>query len=159
MTANSMHITKVDHQRWLVLLLAAALSVAGPGCVDANGEGLEAPSPDAPASADEPIVTALRRGAFATPQAVGGFCSHGMGVYLSAVNNTAELTLYVVAPRSSATFGRPALYVTTRAGDYTQTETVEFDDVTLSAGDSHVLRKEAQGTLVEVFADFVGARQ
>jgi hypothetical protein len=93
---------------------------------------------------------------FATPQKFGGFSANGVGVYLSAVNDVAELTLYVVAPAQSATFGRPALYLTTREGDHTKTDVAEFEDVTLEAGESRVFSEEASGRLTEVFADFVG---
>jgi len=92
----------------------------------------------------------------ATPDSVGGFSMEGVGVYLSAARDTAEMTLYVVAPAETVTFSRPALYLTTREGDHSKTDMAEFEDVTLDAGESRTLRKEADGTLMEVFADFAG---
>lgn len=107
-------------------------------------------------ASDEPIQTALHKGVFATPETGGGFSMDGVGVYLSAVNNAAELTVYVVAPAQRATFARPALYLTTQEGDHATTEVAELEDVTLEAGESHVFREEAEGNLMEVFADFAG---
>ena len=145
---------KSSRRRWLplpaTLPLLAALFAAG--C---------AGSAEDISDTDEVAIGQLSRpehgmDAFATPETVGGFCSDGAGVYLSAVDNTAELTLYVVAPATIATFGRPALYLTTQEGEHWATETVEFEDVTLEAGESRVLRKQAAGTLMEVYADFAG---
>jgi len=154
-------------RQWLPLrsflpLVATAALVCAAGCAG-SAEGV-AGDPVEPGdtsgtdevAADEPIQTALRNGVFATPEAVGGFSTDGVGVYLSAVDKTAELTLYVVAPAQSATFSRPALYLTTREGDHSKTDVAEFEDVTIVAGESRVFREEAGGKLMEVFADFDG---
>ncbi|HKU39914.1 MAG TPA: hypothetical protein VJR89_17260 [Polyangiales bacterium] len=160
MTVRSQHAGSGSH--WLrtrpaLLLLMAALGSAA-GCASggaAVAEDDEAsttePGPEARA---DPTRAALQSGAYATPQAIGGFCVQGVGVYLSAVQDTAELTLYVVAPAQSATFARPALYLTTQEGESSKTEVAEFEDVTLQAGESFVLRKETEDRLLEVFADF-----
>ena len=132
------------------LPLLAAIFAAG--CAG-NAEGAV---PEDISDTDQVAVAALRMDAFATPETVGGFCTEGAGVFLSAVDNTAELTLYVVAPATIATFGHPALYLTTQEGEHRATETVEFEDVTLEAGESRVLRKQTAGTLMEVYADFAG---
>jgi hypothetical protein len=144
---------------WLWLATAALVSAAG--CAGSR-QGVEGDSPDladtsgaAQAAADEPIQSALHNGVFATPQNFGGFSANGVGVFLSAVNDVAELTLYVVAPAQSAAFGRPALYLTTQQGDHVKTDVAEFEDVTLEAGESRVFSEEAGGRLTEVFADFV----
>ncbi|HKP56303.1 MAG TPA: hypothetical protein VJV78_06275 [Polyangiales bacterium] len=127
------------------MLLCAA------GCTGSSAHSTERREDPA---AEAPLQAAPRDEAFATPEMVGGFCTDGVGVFLTAVDDAAELTLYVVAPAERATFSRPALHLTTLDGEHSQTEVVEFEDVTLEAGESHVLRQEAVGTLMEVFAEF-----
>jgi hypothetical protein len=154
-------VADTSSSHWLRLrtiswLFTTAALIAATGCVG-NGAGFAEDTSDTDqVAADEPTHTALRNGVFATPQTIGGFSVDGVGVYLSAVDNTAELTLYVVAPAESATFGRPALYLTTQEGDHWQTEVAEFEHVTVEAGESRVFREDAEGTLMEVFADFGG---
>jgi hypothetical protein len=123
-----------------------------------SSEGLVEETTDVSQTASaEPSRMALRNAAYATPEAIGGFCVDGVGVYLSAVDGVAELTLYVVAPATRVTFDRPALYLTTQEGDHWNTEVAEFEAVTLEAGESHVFREEAEGPLMEVVADFADA--
>jgi hypothetical protein len=154
-------------RQWLPLRtflqwLAAAALVCAAGCAgnieraagDAEDPGDTSGTDEI--AADEPAQTALHNGVFATPESIGGFSTDGVGVFLSAVNDTAELTLYVVAPAQSATFERPALYLSTQEGDHLKTEVAEFEDVTIEAGESRVFREEAGGKLMEVFADFAG---
>jgi hypothetical protein len=155
-------------RQWLPLrtflprLAAAALICAAVGCAADSSERVEAPADPGDTSAtdevanDEPIQAALRNGVFATPQTIGGFSTDGVGVFLSAVDNIAELTLYVVAPAERATFRRPALYLTMQEGSHSKTDLAEFEDVTIEAGESRVFREEAGGQLMEVFADFAG---
>jgi hypothetical protein len=146
---------------WFLQGLAAAALFAAAACAGSRGGVAGDPADLADTSgadevtADEPIQSALHNGVFATPQKFGGFSANGVGVYLSAVNDVAELTLYVVAPAQSAAFGRPALYLTTQQGDHVKTDVAEFEDVTLEAGESRVFSEEAGGRLTEVFADFV----
>jgi hypothetical protein len=148
-------------RQWLLAraglpLLAAALSFLT-GCLPTVEEQAlaEETTESNDVAAADPMMEALRNGAYATPEEVGGFCVEGVGVFLSAVGGTAELTLYVVAPAERMTFDRPALYLTTRDGDHENTEVAEFDAVTLQAGESRVFRRAAtDGTLVGVFADF-----
>ena len=140
-------------------LVAALLLAAASGCVAGNAELTQDSSgPGQVAAVDEPARLALSNGAYATPSTFGGFCADGVGVYLSAVNDSAELTLYVVWPAKSATFERPALYLTTQEGDHARTEVEEFEDVTLQAGESRSLHKQADGKLMEAFADFADGR-
>jgi hypothetical protein len=150
--------------RWLLaragLPLFAAALISAAGCA-AGGEAEALAEDTDPTLKGEvipadPMREALRKGASATPDEVGGFCVQGAGVFLSAAGDTAELTLYVVAPAERVTFDRPALYLTTRDGDHENTEVAEFDGVTLEMGESQVFRRAATaGTLVGVFADFV----
>jgi hypothetical protein len=142
-------------RRILPSLISAALICAA-GCAGSGHDAADDTSDTDRVGADDSTQTALRNGVFATPETIGGFSADGVGVFLSAVDNAAELTLYVVAPAQSATFGRPALYLTTQEGDHSKTDVAEFDDVTVEAGESRVFRKEADGTLMEVFADFAG---
>jgi len=153
---------EAQRSHWLLVrvalkLIAAAALSCSMGCAAASGsvEDTQADATEAdPVAAAEPSRSALRDGAYATPQTFGGFCEEGLGVYLSAAGDTAELTLYVVWPAKSATFHRPALYLTTQEGDHSKTEVAEFDDVTLQAGESRYFRRQADGKLMEVFADF-----
>jgi hypothetical protein len=167
MTARPQHRSKAFEaeavrRQWLLRaglpLFAAALSFVG-GCLPTGEERALAEdtteTSESGIAAADPMMEALRNGAYATPDEVGGFCVEGVGVFLSAVGDTAELTLYVVAPAERMTFDRPALYLTTRDGDHETTEIAEFDGVTLEAGESRVFRSAvADGTLVGVFADF-----
>lgn len=146
-----------------VLPLFAAALLAAAGCaatVEAAGEtseeSAEETSETSARAAADPALAALRGGAYATPETVGGFSVEGVGVFLTAVDDAAELTVYVVAPAERATFDRPTMYLTVQEGDHSMTEVAEFDDVTLEAGESRVFRKEAQGPLMGVFADFAG---
>ena len=142
--------------RTVVGLLGTALVISAAGCA-VSGDGVEQDTSDTDQGApDESMHAALRNGVFATPEAIGGFSVDGVGVFLSAVDNTAELTLYVVAPAQSVTFARPALYLTTQEGDHHKTEVAEFEDVTIEAGESRVFREDVEGTLMEVFANFAG---
>lgn len=159
--------------RWLRLcslgpLAAAALIGANAiGCAGTGenvaeestvpqGTATSAESARTDVSAVEPVQAALRNGVMATPETVGGLSMDGVGIYLSAARDTAEMTIYVVAPAESVTFSRPALYLTTQEGDHSKTDVAEFDDVTLEMGESRTFRKEADGPLMEVFANFAG---
>ncbi len=155
--------------RSLPLIAAALVSVSG--CLptgespeiseelaDETSETRSSASADAESSASdaEAMREALRTGAWATPEDVGGFCVDGVGVLLTAVDDAAELTVYVVAPAKSATFTGAALRLTIREGDHSMTEVAELEDVTLEAGESHVFRREAHGQLMDAFANFAG---
>lgn len=143
----------------IALPLFAAVLAAATGCATSGETPEELAEETADTSeraAEDPTLAALRGGAHATPETVGGFCVEGVGVFLTAVDDAAELTLYVVAPADRATFDRPAMYLTVRDGEHSTTEVAEFDRVTLEAGESRVFRREAQGALMDVFADFAG---
>lgn len=146
----------------LPLIAAALVSLTGclpsgeaPEVTEELADGASEPSVTAPVDS-EAMREALRRGTSATPEEVGGFCVDGVGVLLTAVDDAAELTVYVVAPAMRATFTGPALHWTTREGDHSKTEVAEFEDVTLEAGESHVFRREADGPLMDAFANFAG---
>jgi hypothetical protein len=151
-------IADASRSQWLPLLrlLTTAALISAAGCTGSSDGLAEDTSDTYPSAAEKPSHPALRNGVVATPETIGGFSADGVGVYLSAIDNTAELTLYVVTPAQSATFGRPALYLTTQEGDHSKTDVAEFDDVTVEVGESRVFRAEAEGTLMEVFADFAG---
>src|SRR5262245_23670290 len=101
---NAVEVVVVRRQ-WLLaragLPLFAAMLISLTGCAGAGEQQALAEDSDPEqasqiASAD-PMREALRKGATATPEEFGGFCVEGAGVFLSAVGDTAELTLYVVA--------------------------------------------------------------
>lgn len=148
--------------RWIPRTLAAAALVCTVGCAGTSESVTEEPvTPEGAANttdvtAEAPVQAALRNGVLATPETVGGFSMDGVGVFLSAANDTAEMTLYVVAPAEAVTFARPALYLTTQEGDHETTDVAEFETVTLQMGESRTFRQDANGPLTEVFADFAG---
>jgi hypothetical protein len=133
--------------------MAAALLSAS-GCLGAEADFPQAGSDEIATADVEPSRIALRAGiASAGADKIDGFCDSGVGVYLSATADRAELTLYVVAPAESATFGHPALRVTTQEGDAQKTDISEFESVTLVAGESRVFAKHVEGTLLNVVAE------
>jgi hypothetical protein len=160
-TAHTHHASAKDApcRQWLPLrAISQALATAALVCAAGCAGSIErvAGEPASEVAPEDQTQAALHKGVLATPDTVGGFSTDGVGVYLSAVDDTAELTLYVVAPAQRATFSRPALYLTTQDGEHSKTEVAEFDDVTIEAGESRVFSREAGGKLMEVFADFAG---
>jgi hypothetical protein len=129
------------------------LCVAG-GCMStAEAELASGDSEDFAPATVEPTRIALRAGASVTPDDVEGFCNDGVGVYLSATTNTAELIVYVVPPAESAVFVRPALHLTTQQGDGQATDVMQFETTELQVGESQVFSKQSDGALLDVVAE------
>ena len=93
---------------------------------------------------------ALRTGASVGPDEIDGFCENGAGVYLSADDTSAQLMVYVVTPAETVTFDRPELTLTTEQGD---TQTFQFETVTLRAGESWTFAEKVDAKLVDVVAE------
>jgi hypothetical protein len=137
--------------RWT---MATAILVSLTGCMGTAEDFDQTTSEDTEIPEVESTRISLRAGvAVASPDEFDGYGSNGVGLYLSAIADRAELTLYVVAPAESAVFDHPVLRLTTQQGDSQTTEIVEFDSVALSAGESRVLAKQADGRLEQVVAD------
>jgi hypothetical protein len=140
--------------RNLQCIVAAAALLSASGCVGVEADFSQADSDEIAIAEVEPTRIALRAGtASAGADEIDGYCESGVGVYLSATADRAELTLYVVAPAESATFEHPALRLTTQEGDGQKTDISEFETVTLVAGESRVFAKHAEGTLMNVVAE------
>jgi hypothetical protein len=138
-------------------ICAAAVLCGGSGCMGtAEADFAQSDSEENSPAGVEPTRIALRTGASVTPDDIDGFCNDGVGVYLSATTDRAELTVYVVAPAESAVFDRPALRLTTQQGDHQATDVMEFETIELQAGESRVFSKQAAGTLMDVVAE-IGA--
>jgi len=96
---------------------------------------------------------ALRAGADVGADEIDGYSERGIGVYLSADDAQAMLTVYVVTPAEQAVFVRPTLHLTTQKGDIQWTQDRVFDSVTLKAGESRTFAQEADGALMNVEAE------
>jgi len=145
----------MSRQSLLFMLSAATLSIAS-GCMSAEADIADTQLEVAEAEDDIASTRiALRAGAAAGAGEIDGFCENGAGVYLSAREDSAELTVYVVTPAETVTFDRPALRVTTQRDDGQKTELNEFESVTLRAGESWSFAVEVgeDGTLVDVVAE------
>ena len=128
--------------------IAVVLCVLG-GCTSTE----TAVTPVDTATDDEPTRIALRTGPSAGPGEIDGFCENGAGVYLSADDDAARLTLYVVTPAAEVTFERPELQLVTQQDDHQEMKVSEFESVTLRAGESWTLSERADGPLMDVFAE------
>jgi hypothetical protein len=96
---------------------------------------------------------ALRSGASVEPGEFDGYSENGIGVYLSADDTRALLTVYVVSPAQSAVFVRPTLRLTTQDGDAQSTEVSEFETIELGAGESRLFSEYTDGQLMDVSAE------
>lgn len=96
---------------------------------------------------------ALQAGAWVGPDDVDGYCENGLGVYLSADEHQAMLTVYVVSPAESGVFVNPTLRLTTQQGDIQWTQDQQFETVALEAGQSRTFTLEADGPLMHVEAE------
>lgn len=96
---------------------------------------------------------ALRAGASVGPDEIDGYCEDGIGVYLSADDTQAMLTVYVVTPAESAVFVHPTLHLTTQQADMQWTQDKQFETVVLKAGESRTFAQEADGPLMNVEAE------
>ena len=95
---------------------------------------------------------ALRSGANVEPGEFDGYCENGIGVFLSADDKQALLTVYVVTPAESAVFVRPKLRLTTQDGDAQSTVESEFETIELGAGESKLFTESIDGQLMDVEA-------
>lgn len=135
-------------------IIAAALLLGASGCMSVQAESAQLDDEEATVADAEPTRIALRKGAAAAgADEIDGYSDNGVGVYLSAANDTAELTLYVVAPAESATFEQPALHLTVQQGETQTTQDSEFETITLLAGESHVFSRRVDGALMGVVAE------
>lgn len=136
-----------------MLLVGAAALLFG-GCMTAEADfsqsDLEA---EGEVAGVEPRRIALRSGAAVEPGEFDGYCENGVGVYLSADDTRALLTVYVVTPAESAVFVRPTLRLTTQDGDAQATEVSEFQTIELSAGQSQVFTEYTDGRLMDAVAE------
>jgi hypothetical protein len=139
-------------RRDLPCVLGTAMMIAVSGCMS-TGEGRELAGDSDTVRDVESTRIALRTGASAGPDELDGFCEDGAGVFLSAYGETADLTIYVVAPAETVTFERPALRLTTMLDGRPTTDISEFEDVTLHAGESRVFTAQTVGTLMDVVAE------
>jgi hypothetical protein len=101
----------------------------------------------------QPARIALRSGASVEPGEFDGYCENGIGVYLSADDTRALLTVYVVSPAESAVFVRPTLRLTTQDGDAQATDVSEFETIELGAGESRLFAEYTDGRLMDVAAE------
>ena len=92
--------------------------------------------------------------ALATPDEYGSYFSNGVGAFLSAKNNVAEVTFYVLPPAELAMIKHPKLLLVMPSEQEPATEQNDFEDVTLKTGQSHAYHIEAPGTLTQVIASF-----
>lgn len=134
--------------------LAMPASLALTGCVGAADNRAET-EPDAIelVEVEEGEVPVLAT-ALATPDEFGSYFSNGVGAFLSAKNDVAELTLYVLPPAERATFKKPSLLLVMPDDLEHATEANDFEDVTLETGQSHAFHTVAPGTLTQVVASF-----
>lgn len=131
-----------------------ALVYATSGCAGAEADSASLETDTAENFAIEPAQSALHAAdVSARADENDGFCDNGLGVYLSATANSADLTVYVVTPAKSATFEHPILRVTMADGDGEKTVVREFGTVTLEAGESRTFSEYVEGTLVNVVAE------
>lgn len=94
----------------------------------------------------------LRTGANVEPGELDGYCENGVGVFLSADDKQALLTLYVVTPAESAVFVRPTLRITTHDGDTQSSQVSEFETIELGAGESKLFAAYTEGQLMDAEA-------
>jgi len=140
--------------RKLRCIVAAAALLSVGGCMSAEADLAAADSDEIAAEDVMPTRIALSTGAASTSAGeIDGYCDRGIGVYLSATADRAELMVYVVTPAEYATFVRPALRLTTQDGADQKTDVSEFETVTLVAGESRVFTKQAEGTLMKAIAE------
>jgi hypothetical protein len=143
----------------LTLQLAAAAALMCSGCMTAEADLTPADLSDSEdvsvAAAVAPKPIALRAGASVEPSEYDGYCEQGVGVYLSADEVKAELTLYVVYPAERAVFERLSLQLSTQAGsgDVAETEVREIETIELRAGESRTFTEYAEGTLMAASAE------
>lgn len=139
-------------RRTVPFMCAAALLFGG--CMaTAEADFSQSDSEQADADSVQPARIALRSGAAVEPGEFDGYCENGIGVYLSADDTQALLTVYVVSPAESAVFVRPTMRLTTQDGDAQATEVSEFETIELGAGESRLFAEYTDGPLMDVAAE------
>lgn len=133
--------------RALPLLASVALFLGG--CMSAAEAEMSEPESQAVGQ----TRIALRAGAWVGPDEVDGYCENGLGVYLSADEHQAMLTVYVVTPAERGVFVSPTLHLTTQQGDIQWTQDQQFETVALEAGQSRTFTLDADGALMNVEAE------
>jgi hypothetical protein len=133
-------------------LTAAAVALLS-GCMTAAADFAQTDAEGNAIEAVEQTPSALRTQTVVAPNEFDGYCDDGVGIYLSADDAKAQLTVYVVTPAVSAVFVRPALQLTTQEGDTESTQVREFETVTLHAGESRVFTEYAEGALMDATAE------
>jgi hypothetical protein len=141
-----------SHWKLMVGLVAASSAIIG--CVGTEAEFADRESnliaDDEPAQPAAALASAL-----ATPAEFGGYFANGVGAFLSAQNNSADLTLYVVTPASRTTFKHPSLQLMMPGDEPDElAEAQDFEDVTLEQGESRSFHAEPSGELQQVIANF-----
>ncbi|HET8932863.1 MAG TPA: hypothetical protein VFN67_05465 [Polyangiales bacterium] len=136
--------------RALPLLASGALLLSG--CMT-EAEARNSEDETAEVEAVGQTRIALRSGAEVGPDEIDGYCENGIGVYLSADDTQAMLTVYVVTPAERAVFVHPTLHLTTQQGDIQWTQDRQFETIELEAGESHSFAQDADGALMNVSAE------
>ena len=136
----------------LQLLASAALLVSGcMSAAEADAVHAESSVTGVEAVGQKPI--ALRAGASVGADEIDGYSENGIGVYLSADDKQAMLTVYVLTPAEHAVFMHPTLHLTTQTDEGQWIQDRVFDTVTLKAGESRTFAQEADGALMNVEAE------
>lgn len=138
-------------RRNVQLICAAALLFGG--CMTAEADFSQSDLEAEEVAGVEGKRIALRSGANVEPGEFDGYCENGIGVYLSADDTRALLTVYVVSPAESAVFVRPTLRLTTQDGDAQSTDVSEFETIELGAGESRLFSEYTDGQLTDVAAE------
>jgi hypothetical protein len=138
-----------------VQLVCAALLCGGlfGGCLTAEADLSQSDIEGSDVDGVAPARIALRSGATVEPGEFDGYCEKGIGVFLSADDTKALLTVYVVTPAQSAVFVKPTLRLTTQDGDAQSTKVSEFETIELSAGESQVFSDISETPLMDAVAE------
>jgi len=135
-----------------LLLCGSACAAAADGVVSERAAAAPVAEPMADALRAEPVSEpppaariALQSDASVAPDEIDGYCEDGVGVYLSADDESAQLVLYVVAPAETAVFWHPSLRLTVQDGEKQAIEAAEYDTFELKAGESRVFTLRADG--------------
>lgn len=133
------------------LICAAALLFGG--CMTAEADYAQSDLEAQEIEGVEGTRIALRSGANVEPGEFDGYCENGIGVFLSADDKQALLTVYVITPAESAVFVRPRIRLTTQDGDAQSTKVSEFETIELGAGESKLFAEYTEGQLMDVKAE------
>lgn len=134
--------------------IALPVSLALTGCVGTPDTQVAPPPDETEPTELEQSPATTQATALATPDEFGDYFADGVGAFLSAKNDVAELTLYLLPPAKTATIKHPSLLLVMPEDLDRATETNDFEDVTLETGQSHAFHVQAPGTLTQVIASF-----